>query len=58
MVGTPVLVQCVPSGMTKKFRVMNLAGVDGAVDVIPEEIPAKGGKYKMDYKFCKSVAYH
>lgn len=58
MAGTPLLVQCVPSGMTKKLRMMNLAGVHGEVDVIPKEIPAKGGKDKMDYKLCKSLAYH
>ena len=33
MAGNPELVQCVPSGMTKKVRVINLAGVDGEVEV-------------------------
>lgn len=33
MAGTPELVQCVPSEMTRKVRVMNLVGVDGEVEV-------------------------
>lgn len=31
--GTPDLVQCVPSKITRKVRVINLVGVDGEVEV-------------------------
>ena len=37
MDGTPLLVHCVPSGMTKNEQVINLVGVGGKVEPTEEE---------------------